>query len=89
VAGILLAGFTAFAVALRAILRICEAPAEQSALFVLVSKQFCRSGGNTPCRLHRICGGTSCYASLSRSACGAICARVLASELADTLRLII
>ena len=32
VAGILLAGFTAFAVALRAILRTCEAPAEQSAL---------------------------------------------------------
>ena len=32
VAGILLAGFTAFAVALRAILRTCEAPEEQSAL---------------------------------------------------------
>ena len=31
-AGILLAGFTAYAVALRAMLRTCEAPAEQSAL---------------------------------------------------------
>ena len=38
VAGILLAGFTAFAVALRAILRTCEAPAEQSAPFVLMSE---------------------------------------------------
>ena len=35
VAGILLAGFTAFAVALRAILRSREAPAEQSALAFL------------------------------------------------------
>ena len=38
VAGILLAGFTAFAVALRAILRTCEAPAEQSALASLQAR---------------------------------------------------